>query len=512
MKIEKILKSGLLIIVAGFIFATMSAQSRKQPLTYSGTEEIIMVGDTVMISKNCLNYETSERIVKWAFKKKHTVRQVNSKHHPNAILLKRIYSWIPAEAAVFVSRGSLKRTESEEAKARNINKYSGVLSPSHSTYGETVAMEISNASAKSSSAQSFSKSSMIASAGEGLNGEMLAGGSFVLDTVAEPLAPMGQARMLYKISVYRLNTMTQDKQLIDVQVKDSICNDCKEVIEYNDSVNDVINRQYDRFTIGVRGSFASTMALPSNTFFMPIGYSARLDLQYAHYWPTKNRKGHLGLLTGLSAGYMNVNRYQKWDEIYETYDEYGAMLKYHMTADDIYENTQELQVEVPLMASWIGAKGFYFNIGPRFLLPLYTQYTQTIHNGNVTVKDEAKGSIMYNSSVYGALSDQPVKYNATNKYSWSLLLGFEIGGEIRFKSGHTMGIGAYANWGVYNADYGVYDFKGNATKSSPLTVTIPTTATGKGHIAVKPLSESYTSIMGHLEVGLKLNFNLNFMK
>ena len=77
MKIEMIFKSTLLVIVAVFMSATVSAQSSsRKALTYKGTDKQIMVGDTVRISRDCLKYETRERIIRWAFNKKHVVRQV----------------------------------------------------------------------------------------------------------------------------------------------------------------------------------------------------------------------------------------------------------------------------------------------------------------------------------------------------------------------------------------------------------------------------------------------------
>jgi hypothetical protein len=514
MKIEMIFKSTLLVIVAVFMSATVSAQSSsRKALTYKGTDKQIMVGDTVRISRDCLKYETRERIIRWAFNKKHVVRQVNSKYHPNAILLKRIYSWIPAEAAVLVNRGPINNN----AHAR--------VSVDNSSYRIERVVE-------------------------------------VLDVINK-----SKGHFLVEISIYQVNEQTNDRELIDKFVKDSICSKCAEsfvdkkipkrsqpqnnlskaerdsikavekaaqIAERDSlaSVKDALDaarkdsmavvrqnhrdsiafRQYDRFSFGVRGGYASSMALPLNANQLPYGYEARVDLQYAHYWPTSGNRGHLGILTGVSAGYMNVNRHQPWNDTYSEMDEYGDILTYHVTADDIYENTQQVQVEVPLMMSWVGQKGLFFNVGPRFLLPIIATHAQTIKNGNIQVTDQGVGVTVLNNPVYGKLDENTKHYTCKNKYSWNVLVGLELGYEFKMKSGHSFGLGAYANYGIMNAYYGIYDINGSRKPASPITTTIPSSEDGVGTVTVKPLSESYTSMIGHLDAGIKLSFNFNFVK
>ena len=76
-----------------------------------------------------------------------------------------------------------------------------------------------------------------------------------------------------------------------------------------------------------------------------------------------------------------------------------ADVEYEISVDDIHENLQQIQVEVPLMFSLLTTNGLFFNIGPRFMLPVYTPYKQVITNGNIKVlyTDD------YNSDQYVAL-------------------------------------------------------------------------------------------------------------
>jgi hypothetical protein len=465
-----------------------------------------MEGDTVWVSKACSKYETRERIASWVFSRKHTIRQVDSKYHPGGVLLKSIYSWIPANAAVFISRAGDNPTRD-------------------------------------------------------------AGPSYYVTTTEKQLKVKNRKTQTYEfeVKVYRVNKETLESELIDVFTKDSVCPTCAEVIEEpkpkltkaeidslkaeekarlqaeKDSLaaveearkeaereakkqekdsakvarkaklDSIAYHPYDRFTVGVRAGFASTMALPFNANMLPVGYEARIDLQYAHYWPVSSHKGHIGIMLGLSAGYMNVNRHQAWDQQYDVTDEHGDKLTYHVTADDIFENTQQIQAEVPLMISWVGQKGFFFNVGPRFLLPVRAQHTQTISNANLLVTDHGVGVDILNSDVYGIISEEQMNFTCANKYSWNVLVGFELGYEFKLSTGKSFTLGAYANYGVVNAHYGVFDLKGSKKLESPIVTTPPTSA-GVGTVEIKSLSETYTRMMGHLDAGVKLSFNFNSVR
>ena len=105
MKTKTMLKTSLLVVIASLMSLTALAQSSgEKTLFYKGTQDTIKVGDLVKIDLDNKRYETKEHIIHWAFDSIHTICQVNSRFHPNAVLVNRIYSWIPADAAVFVSR------------------------------------------------------------------------------------------------------------------------------------------------------------------------------------------------------------------------------------------------------------------------------------------------------------------------------------------------------------------------------------------------------------------------
>ena len=264
--------------------------------------------------------------------------------------------------------------------------------------------------------------------------------------------------------------------------------------------------QIDRFTIGFRGGFASSMAKASVDEFskLPLGGDVLLDLQYAHYWPINKEKMHLGLLAGLSVGYMNTTRNQAWDETFTANTSDGEVI-YNVTADNIKETNNQLQLEVPVMFSML-ANGFFLNVGPRFLLPAYAPYKQVITNGNIQVTDVETGVVLNNNPVYGALSEEQEnqKGKGGQQFKLTMTIGLELGYEFNLKSGNSIGLGAFAN-------YGVYSMYSNNPLGSAIDVFAPS-ANGNGVVNVESLTNAYTDKMGHLDVGVKLTYNFNFFK
>ena len=265
---------------------------------------------------------------------------------------------------------------------------------------------------------------------------------------------------------------------------------------------EVIPYQVNRFTVGLRGGFASSMAKPAS---LPLGGDVLLDLQYAHYWSAAKNKVRLGLLAGVSAGYMNTNRNQPWDDTFSVNTSDGEIV-YNVTADNIHEVNHQIQLEVPVMFSMITNSGFFFNVGPRFLLPTYTPYKQTITNGNITVTDLETGVVLNDNPVYGALSaeQENQKGKGEQQFMLTMTIGFEAGYEFKLKSGNSIGLGAFFN-------YGVYSMYSNNPLGSAIDVTAPD-ASANGVVKVESLTNAYTDKMGHLDAGVKITYNLDFIK
>ena len=441
-KNSQIMKVSLLVIFTSLL--PLVNASAQKALNYKDSGAKIEVGDSVMINKDSLHYETGERILDWVYDQVHVVRQVGSKWHPDGILVKGIYSWITSGSVVVVNEkeGSETETPSQETVVEeSIVEKPVVEEPIlEKTVEEPEVEEVVESTPEEP----------------------------VVETIPEP-APIEEEPAI--------NSEEESKPY-----------------------------QIDRFTIGLRGGFASSMAKASVDEFskLPLGGDVILDLQYAHYWPINKEKMHLGLLAGLSVGYMNTTRNQAWDETFTANTSDGEVI-YNVTADNIKETNNQLQLEVPVMFSML-ANGFFLNVGPRFLLPAYAPYKQVITNGNIQVTDVETGVVLNNNPVYGALSEEQEnqKGKGGQQFKLTMTIGLELGYEFNLKSGNSIGLGAFAN-------YGVYSMYSNNPLGSAIDVFAPS-ANGNGVVNVESLTNAYTDKMGHLDVGVKLTYNFNFFK
>ena len=482
-----IFKVSLLVILTSLLpWATTSAQ--KKQLFYPNSDVPIEVGDSIRINPDSLRYETRERKAIWVYDQIHEVRQVSSKYHPDGVLLKGINSWIYANSIL----------------PENMEKKPLYYEPVYSSFEVTVNHNESydwNGTSYSATGEYQQKFTAYNGADSIVTLKLIV----LPKPLPQPIyvsyndtVDFGQTYS-WNDSVYS-QTGTYIQTFLATNGADSIV-----------TLNLVVKPepqpqpyQVNRFSVGVRGAFASTMAQPSA---LPLGFDVLLDLQYAHYWAADQDKIRLGILTGLSAGYMSTTRNQAWDEQYVANTDDGDV-EYHITADNIQETNHQLQLEVPLMFSMITNKGLFFNVGPRFLLPAYTPHKQVITNGNVVATDLETGVVIANNPVYGQLSEEQVnqKGKGEQQFDLTLTLGFELGYEFKLKSGNSIGVGAFLN-------YGVYSMYSNKALGSAIDVTAPSKqADTNAVVKVESLTNAYTEKMGHLDAGIKVNLNLDFIK
>lgn len=315
------------------------------------------------------------------------------------------------------------------------------------------------------------------------------------DSIDELRAARRAAAQLYLDSIN-----AAEQQRLDSIMADSI----------NSAVTDTVaqdsTRELDRFTIGVRAGAASMLQeLVNKDAKSKFGFDVLLDLQYAHYWQTK-KEHKLGLLTGVSFGIAQggLNAVKSTDQ-YTVTDPDGMKASYTVTADNIKETDRQLQLEVPLMFSLISKQGIFFNFGPRFFLPVYTPYKATMENPNIDAYFEQTDVHVTNEVITGLMKDNQVigKGKTNNNLKLNITLGTELGYEWQLKNGHSLGLGAYANYGLYSM------FKQDAqNKKSLVTVTpsIPST------VSTNSATEAWTQKMGFVDVGVKLAYHFNWWK
>ena len=266
---------------------------------------------------------------------------------------------------------------------------------------------------------------------------------------------------------------------------------------------------YDRFTIGLRGG-ASSLMHNSETGKWTCGGDVVLDLQYAHYWTDDSRPIDLGIITGIGLGYAQSSLKTAVNSDLRQNDRDGNPIHYTVRADEVKEHDGQLQLEIPLMFSLLHENGLFFNIGPKFMLPLYTPYNQTISNNENTYINayfEEVGVDVTNEEFVGMLGDFSEKgSDYGNKFTINVMIGAEIGYEWILKSGNSLGLGAFANYSVYNG----FSNKAAGTKS---LIEVEGAAANEGaDVTVQPATKTYAKGLGFFDVGVKVAYHFNFPK
>lgn len=434
------LKVCLLVIFASMQpLANANAQSvAKDSLYYKLSGVSVEVGDSVMINRDSLYYHTGERKSTWVYDKVHTVMQVGGKRHPDAILLKEIYSWV--EIGSIEPMNKVKRElVYEELEAKRIAETQPLVE---------------------------------------------------LTPAPEPLPepePVLEPQPLVE------DTIDVVEDTVDV-VEDTV-----EVLEDTIPESPLSNR----LGIGLRAGFASTM---TNINGLPLGFDVLFDIRYAHYWKLSSNQLRLGIMTGLSAGYVQANQQTALVDKFTLATDEGDV-DYSVSADEVKEKTHQVQLELPVMFAMLTSKGFFLNVGPKFILPVYSTFHQTITNPNIyAYVSELNGEPIINEVVTGKVTSEQCDLvgSFNNELKLAIAAGLELGYEFKFDNGHSLDLGVYADYTVYS----MYSKYGN---SRVITIT-PPSASSSAIVDVKSLSQAYANKFKLLDVGIKLTYNIDFIK
>ena len=412
-------------------------------LLYAITSTAVNLGDKVVLSKDAKYFATGQHIKKDCLGKEYTVLQVGTKEFPTGVLLKEIYSWVN-----YTDVG-ISDQEFEDAKERFASDKMQLK------YKETVL-----------------KTDTVF--------------QIVRDTLLQTIPDTIVKVVTERVVVY--DTIYTEKLLVKT-----------------DTINLSNTEAFNRFSIGARGGAAAYLA-ETDLCKWNLGYQAAFDLQYAHYFKRKSeKKPYCGILTGVSVSYLSSSVSGSVNDAYSVLDTEGDQIDYTITADQVKNSMSDLQVQVPLMFSLL-YKGLYFNIGPRFVVPVYTQGHQTLTNAHITAYYAPYGVTLTDAVITGKLSEEQLDAQVSwDSPVFQINASAEIGYEFSLRNGDSFGIGVYADYGVYNL------YKNNASAQSMISVSqvgvdplypVPT-------VEVLPLVSSYVSKLGYFDAGIKLVYNFN---
>ena len=454
-------------LVSATLVSGLSAQEEAQPAQKH--EFHLAIGDSVMIKRECQKYLTGERPSTWVWDKVHTVRQLGTIRNPNqfpdGVLLMNIYSWMCEDCLINVNG----RAEEASAKAAEEQAEEREAWEQAQQAGEDAEAAAAKAAAEKAAREAAELEAQEAAAREE---------AARLAALAEEEAAKAAAE--------------QAKQ-------DSIKSEQK------------FKHNYNRFTIGLRGGAASLLHKVDNGNWN-CGGDVVLDLQYAHYWAKDGRPVDLGIITGIGIGYAQSSLKANPNADTTIIDSDGMTVDYTIRADEVKEHDGQLQLEIPLMFSLIHDKGLFFNIGPKFMIPVYTPYKQTLsRNANTQVSAYLQdvGVTFVNDDIMGKFSEGNYVQNGNdykNQFTINVMLTAEIGYEWTLKSGNSFALGAFANYSVYNS------FKNDPTNKSLVELLTKPSNTENATFNVNPATQTYANGLGFFDAGIKLAYHFNFPK
>ena len=470
----------LFLIAATLICATAISAEEAQPAQKH--EFKVAIGDSVMIKRECQKYCTGERPSVWVWDKVHTVRQLGTKRFSDGVLLMNIYSWMCEDCLINVSGQSKEAAEQAAAEqAAEKAAYEQALKEGASPQEAAERAAAERAAAEQAAAEQ--------AAAEQADAEQAAAEKAAAEQAAAEQAAAEQAAAEQAAA-----EQAAKEQEAAIASGDSLAS--KQNFKHN----------YDRFTIGVRGG-ASSLMHHADLGKWTCGFDALLDLQYAHYWAKDGRPVDLGLIVGVGIGYHQSGLKTAVDDAFPSKDNF---INYTVTADQVKENDGQIQLEVPLMFSLIADNGIFFNIGPKFMIPVFTPYNQTITNPHINAYFPSTGVTVSDEVITGLVADNQLKTNATNngvQFNINVMLTAEIGYEWLLKNGNSLGLGAYANYSVFNT------FKNNNTANTSLIDLQDPSETGTtAAVDILSATRTYADKLGYFDAGIKLAYHFNFPK
>lgn len=449
-------------------------------------------GDTIIVSKSQTNYLTGERIAKWVYYVRHVVQQVGGKRFPDGVLIRGIYSWVRPEDMLMLSPVERQDSAINAALLKRMSRDKE---------------EIEKRIEEAADLDEDTKSELERRTGQ-------------TGTEALPVLAVDSVERAREDSIRRANEYEEEMRLRRLAEEEAEREQLKRTADslerarVEDSVRHSNQRHafiympQHRFSVGLRGGVASLMQETQNNVMdhWKAGYDALLDLQYAWYAGARNGgKTNLGFITGVSVGYSRSPLAAPFDTAYSVKDIDDIDIDYTITADKVNEKNAQLQLEVPLLFSMRHESGLFLNAGPKVVIPLYAHYNQQITNPNVDAYFPDYDVHVPNEVITGKLEESQCRNAGKWKASTlNVMLTAELGYEWMLGNGNALGLGAYA-------DYSLYDLYNNTPDGkSMINVGLP--EPGGAKVSVASATDTYGTGLGFFDCGVKLVYHFCFTR
>lgn len=271
----------------------------------------------------------------------------------------------------------------------------------------------------------------------------------------------------------------------------------------------LLNRGFHQVSVGVSGGMSLYVPKSDVGYKPAVGYNAYFNMGYAYYFDRmSSKKPYLGIMSGVSVGYTSSGIKGRVNDQYTTADADGDRIDYTITADAVNATLGQLQVQIPLMFALLH-KGLFFNVGPRFVIPVYSPYSQTLESPHIAAYYDAYGVTRIDNLITGRVPDDQLNVKGKwNAPTFQLYLSTEIGYEFKLGNNQSIGVGVYVDYCVYNT------FKRNTEAKS--LISIPQIGADPQNpapeVKVLPAVETAVNKLGCFDVGIKVVYNINFGK
>lgn len=400
------------------------------------------VGERFLMEQERARYATGELIPQWVKNRWYTIMQVGTKRFPDGLLLKEIYSWIDGKS---------------------------VSDTTYTFQGTIIIKPFPGTPAQPAKIDTTTTTTTTVTVIPGKPDTTVV-------TTTEPIA-------------------TDTTKVGDTNV-----------VQAPDSTDGKF-RGFHRIGLGARGGFSSHLQDAEKDFGKwKVGWMAAFDFEYAYYFSKKHiQKPWLGIKTGVSLVFARNPLQSDATRLYATSDPEGTEMQYEVYADDVKEHDGQLQLEIPLMFSLLH-KGLFFNIGPKFMIPLYAPYRQKIDNATIIARYPQYGGYPITDEVITGVATPDVMdtKGTWDRSKFDIMIGAEIGYEWELKRG-ALGLGVFADYSVFNT------FKNDPAKENLLRVSVPDVETPAVVSAVSA-TDNFASRIGYFDVGVKLIYNFNIYK
>ncbi len=434
-------------------------------------------GDTIRILQpKDKNYLTTEEMSGWVYDVNHIILQVGGKRFPKGVLVNGIYSWVdPADIELVAP--CITCREEDNVDAQHLADSIAAVRKA-----QQEAQQEAQRAAELSAAEKARRDSLIAA-------EQARRDSMVAN------APSYEEIRRKQDSTFRAQLAEENRRRA---YEDSLQR------AYADSVEQAnAPKTIDRFTIGVRGGVASMMQDLGQVGKAKVGFDVLLDLQYAHYWPTKKHH-NVGLLLGVSAAFArnNTKGPELADYMLPTID---GDVNYHIEGSVNSLVMNEAQIEVPIMFSLVTKGGFFLNVGPKLLVPVYSFYNQDLTASDITATFVKEGVSVTNDLVTGLFPSAQVNQKGQwhNAMIYVMAAG-ELGYEFKLKGGDSFGLGVYGGYSLFN------NYKQLAQPVPSYVQISAPSATSTAVVDVKCASDVHANKLGYWDAGLKLAYHFNW--